>query len=124
MALSGRPNISWALTPLSELLEAQPVILPTADTSIRIGFDSWTPRLGIRPQIAAEIDDMAMMRLLAREVVGLAMLPPIVVQDELTSGQLIQANRLPEIGEAFFAVTITRRFPNPILVTLLEGREI
>jgi LysR family transcriptional activator of nhaA len=67
---------------------------------------------------------MAMMRLLAREGVGLAVLPPIVVQDELTSGRLIEAERLPGIGETFFAVTITRRFPNPILKELLEVRAI
>lgn len=109
---------------LIDLLAEQPVILPTTDTGIRIGFDAWTARLGIRPQIAAEVDDMAMMRLLAREGVGLAVLPPIVVQDELNSGRLRQAYRLPNIGETFFAVTITRRFPNPILAELLEGRAI
>jgi LysR family transcriptional activator of nhaA len=37
---------------------------------------------------AVEVDDMAMMRLLAREGVGLAVLPPIVVRDELASGEL------------------------------------
>ena len=109
---------------LPDLVATQPIILPTAGTGIRIGFDAWTARLGIRPQIAAEVDDMAMMRLLAREGVGLAVLPPIVVQDELTSGRLVEVARLPGIGETFFAVTITRRFPNPILAELLQGRAI
>ena len=109
---------------LTTLLEEQPVILPTVDTGIRVGFDAWTERLGIRPQIAAEVDDMAMMRLLARQGVGLAVLPPIVVQDELSSGRLLEVDQLPGIGETFYAVTITRRFPNPILAELLEGRAI
>ena len=102
----------------------EPIILPTADTGVRIGFDALTERLGIRPQIAAEVEDMAMMRLLAREGVGLAVLPPIVVQDELNGGRLIEADRLPGIGETFFAVTLARRFPNPILSELLEGRAL
>lgn len=63
---------------------------------------------------------MAMMRLLARDGVGLAVLPPIVVQDELSSGRLIEADRLPGISETFFAVTLKRRFPNPLVVELLE----
>ena len=109
---------------LPDLLAAQPVILPTAETGIRIGFDAWVERQGLRPQIAAEVDDMAMMRLLARAGVGLAVLPPIVVQDELTSGHLIEAGRLPGVGEAFYAVTIRRRFPNPVLAELLEGRAL
>lgn len=124
VSLVGTPGRLEDSFNLQDLIATQPVILPTADTGIRIGFDAWTDRLGLRPQIAAEVDDMAMMRLLAREGLGLAVLPPIVVQDELTSGRLIEAGRLPGIGETFFAVTIKRRFPNPILAELLEGRAI
>ena len=45
--------------------------------------------------------DMAMMRLMAREDIGLALIPPIVVTDELTSGDLIDACSLPGATEAF-----------------------
>jgi LysR family transcriptional regulator, transcriptional activator of nhaA len=90
---------------LAELLTAQPVVLPTPESSVRTGFDALAHRLGVRPQIAAEVDDMAMMRLLAREGVGLAVLPPIVVKDELESGWLVEADRLPDIAETFYAVS-------------------
>ncbi len=124
VSLVGTPARLTGNRSLPELLSTEPVILPIADTGIRIGFDAWTERLGIRPQIAAEVDDMAMMRLLARESVGLAVLPPIVVQDELNSGRLIEVGQLPDIGETFYAVTITRRFPNPILSDLLKSRAL
>ncbi|AEI92360.1 HTH-type transcriptional regulator, LysR family [Roseobacter litoralis Och 149] len=124
VSLVGTPARLTGNRSLPELLSTEPVILPIADTGIRIGFDAWTERLGIRPQIAAEVDDMAMMRLLAREGVGLAVLPPIVVQDELNSGRLIEVGQLPDIGETFYAVTITRRFPNPILSDLLKSRAL
>jgi LysR family transcriptional activator of nhaA len=120
VSLVGIPERLVAPFDLRSLLETQPVILPTAETGVRIGFDALTDRLGVRPQIAAEVDDMAMMRLLARDGVGLAVLPPIVVQDELSSGRLIEADRLPGISETFFAVTLKRRFPNPLVVELLE----
>ena len=106
---------------LAERLNSHPIILPTMDSSVKIGFDALVARLGIRPQIVAEVEDMAMMRLLAREDVGLAVLPPIVVKDELESGVLVEADRLPGIAETFYAVTIARKFPNPVLGLLLEG---
>ncbi|MGG7645783.1 LysR family transcriptional regulator [Rhodovulum sp. YNF3179] len=106
---------------LADLLTRQPVILPTVNSSVRIGFDALTDRLGLRPQIVAEVDDMAMMRLLARENVGLALVPPIVVKDELASGLLVEADHALGIAEAFYAVTVARRFPNPILRDLLEA---
>lgn len=104
---------------LPTLLRAHPVILPTADSGIRTGFDALADRLSLRPQIAAEVDDMAMMRLLAREGIGLAVLPPIVVQDELADGRLVEAARLDGISETFYAVSLKRRFPNPLLADLL-----
>jgi LysR family transcriptional activator of nhaA len=106
---------------LAELLAAHPLILPTPESEIRIGFDALLDRLGIRPQIAAEVEDMAMLRLLARADLGLAVLPPIVVKDEIAAGTLVEADHLPGIGASFYAVTIERRFPNPLLRELLHG---
>lgn len=105
---------------LAERLATQPFILPTTDSGVRIGFDALVARLGIRPQIAAEVEDMAMMRLLAREDLGLGVLPPIVVQDEIEAGSLVEAHQLPDIAETFYAVTVERRFPNPLLRGLLH----
>jgi LysR family transcriptional regulator, transcriptional activator of nhaA len=100
-------------------LATLPIILPSTNSSMRIGFDALVAQLGIKPQIVAEVDDMAMMRLLAREDVGLAVLPPIAVKDELEQGTLIEADRLPGISETFYAVTLERRFPNPMLQKLI-----
>lgn len=62
-----------------------------------------------------------MIRLLARADAGLAVIPPIVVRDELLSGVLVEASRLDGIGETFLAVTRERRFPNPPLSVVLPG---
>ncbi|WP_101067720.1 LysR family transcriptional regulator [Roseovarius salinarum] len=105
--------------PLAELLSDEPLILPTPETALRAGFDALTVRLGITPQIAAEADDMAMLRLLTRADVGLAVIPPIVVRDELATGTLIEAATLEGMEETFFTVTLQRRFPNPLLSELL-----
>lgn len=105
---------------LTDLLSGEPLIVPTADTAIRAAFDALTVRLGLKPSIAAEADDMAMLRLLAREDAGLAVLPPIVVRDELAAGRLVEAASLDGISETFLAVTLARRFPNPLLAEVLR----
>lgn len=71
------------------------------------------------PLIAAKVDGRAMIRMLARADAGLAIIPPFVVQDELRSGSLIEAARLDGISETFLAVTLQRRFPNPLLSDVL-----
>lgn len=120
IGLVGTPSRLDPEKPLPELLQSQPMILPTVESSVRAAFDALANRMGIRPQIVAEVDDMAMMRLLAREDIGLALVPPIVVQDELASGRLVEAREHPQITETFYAVTLDRRFPNPLVADLLS----
>jgi LysR family transcriptional activator of nhaA len=120
VGLIGTPaRVGAPIAPLADLLRDQPLILPTRETALRAAFDALAARLGVTPLIAAEVDDMAMIRLLARADAGLAIIPPIVVQDELRSGFLIEAARLDGISETFVAVTLQRRFPNPLLSDVL-----
>ena len=123
VSLVGSPGRLAETQDVAALLARHPVILPPLDSAMRTAFDAFADRLGLRPRIAAEVDDMAMMRLLAREDIGLAIVPPIVVKDELASGRLIEAESLPGIAETFYAVTASRRFPNPALRLLLGGPE-
>jgi len=106
------------------VLRDVPLILPTLDSALRADFDAWADRAGLRPQIAAEVDDMAMMRLLARDGLGLALVPPIVVQDELAAGSLGAAPIPLGITETFHAVTMARRFPNPLLREVLASAPV
>ena len=123
VSLVGTPERVGNGGALRDLLEQQPIVLPSLDTGVRTGFDALADRLEVRPQIAAEVDDMAMMRLMAREDIGLAVVPPIVVRDELASGRLVEATELPGISETFYAVTLARRFPNPLVRELLRAHQ-
>ena len=121
VSLVGSAERAGAVRDVAEILSDAPLILPTLETSLRAGFDALTVRLGVIPKIAAEADDMAMLRLLVRADAGVAVIPPIVVQDELASGQLVEMARLNEITEVFCAVTVQRRFPNPLVAEALEA---
>lgn len=119
VSLIGIPALVEGERTVEERLSQTPMILATPGSELRIGFDAMADRLAVRPQIAAEVDDMAMMRLLAREGVGLAALPPIVVRDELASGVLIECAQLSSFVETFYGVTVARKFENPLLKTLI-----
>lgn len=122
VSLIGTPDrVGRTPRPLREMLSTHPLIVPTRQTGLRAAFDALAARLQITPNYAAEVDDMAMIRLLARADAGLAVIPAIVVRDELSSGTLVEASRLDMIAETFFAVTRQRRFPNPLLTDVLPG---
>lgn len=100
-------------------LEGQPLILPSEDSAIRPAFDLLLEEAGVRPQVLAEVDDMAMLRLLARETGALALVPPVVVSDELRNGVLVERYRIAQIQEVFYAITMRRRFAHPVLREML-----
>lgn len=120
VSLIGRPERAKAGDDLAALLAREPLILPTAESGLRAAFDGLASTYPAVPQIAAEVDDIAMMRLLAREGVGLALLPPIAVTDELAAGTLVEHARLEGVIESFYAITLNRRFPNPLVAELLR----
>lgn len=104
---------------LEDLLASEPLILPT-DRAIRPRFEGLLARLGIQPKIAAEVDDMAMVRLLARENAGVAVAPAVVLADEIANGRLATAPFALDIVEPFYAVTFPRSFPHPALEGLIN----
>jgi LysR family transcriptional activator of nhaA len=105
-----------------EDLRTTPIVLPSLESSIRAAFDVLMDQTGIRPIIAAEVDDMAMLRLMARETNGVTLVPPVVVKDELENGALVERHKFHHIKECFYAITPSRRFPNPILKQLLTKK--
>ena len=102
-------------------LRHTPVLLPGLDSDIRVAFDRVLELAGVQPIILAEVDDMAMLRLLARESAGVALAPSIVVRDELAAGVLVEYCRVPGLTEDFYAIVRRRRFPNPLLAEVLPG---
>lgn len=104
-----------------EDLQRAPVVLPSRDSSIRSSFDIMMEKAGVAPLIAAEANDMATLRLVAREVNAITLVPPIVVMDELQSGELRELCQVPTLRETFYAITADRRYPNPYVQNLLDG---
>lgn len=110
-----------ALNPLSfphDLAEVK-ILLPGPGSDMRTQFDLYCERLGIAVTPYAEVEDMAMLRLLARDSGAVALVPEVVVQDEIKSGLLKKYATLDTVVERFYAITAKRHFDLPILNQLL-----
>ncbi len=106
-----------------EDLEKFELILPGPNNELRTEFDALCERLEVRVRVMAEVDDMATLRLLARDAAALTLVPTIVVRDELKTGALAALCVVPGLFESFYAVTVDRQFPHPSLRPLLGRAE-
>lgn len=94
---------------IPEDLDGVDIALPGVKSALRIQFDALCIAANVSPRVRAEVDDMAMLRLIARDSGWLALLPGVVVQDELQTGQLITLGRTNEMREYFYAITTSHR---------------
>lgn len=96
-------------------------LLPGPRSELRAAFDGFCALHRFEPDIQAEVDDMAMLRLLARDSGSLAVLPQVVVRDEIETRALVEYLTIPGAYESFYAITVKRSFQPPALAGLLAG---
>ena len=105
---------------LPQDLKDRPVLVPGPTSEVRSGFELLCQQWDVHPHVLAEVDDMAMLRLIARDSDALAILPKVVVRDEIKNGDLVELATLPGVYEHFYAISVQRHFNSPILQELLS----
>lgn len=105
------PAAIWAGRTLRvpEDLDGLDLALPGPRHALRALFDALCMAAEVKPRVRAEVDDMAMLRLIARDSGWLTVLPEVVVQDELRAGTLVRVGQSTELRENFYAITTPHR---------------
>lgn len=106
---------------IPEDLHGMDIALPGPRHALRAQFDALCVSAGVSPRLRAEVDDMAMLRLIARDSGWLTVLPEVVVQDELRAGVLVSVGQPTELVERFYAITTPHRHHIDLLERLLLG---
>ena len=104
-----------------KFLKNVPLFLPSRQSDVRADFDLILANAGIDPFVHAEVDDMALLRLLALSGEGLALVSKIVVERELQSRKIKFMQRVPGLTEKFYALTMRKRFANAWLAEIVEN---
>lgn len=117
------PASAWAGRNLRipEDLDGVDIALPGPRHALRAQFDALCITASAKPRLRAEVDDMAMLRLIARDSGWLALLPEVVVQDELRTGSLVRVGQSTQLQEHFYAITTAQRHRIERLERLMEG---
>lgn len=122
VCLVGPPRKKRRAFDWADDLKDKRLLLPGPSSDIRNQFNLMCEELGLAIRPHAEVDDMAMLRLMARDSGGLAVVPDVVVQDELDTGILEIYAVLPDVFETFYAITAQRMLQPALLQSLLNAR--
>ena len=120
VSLVGQPRSAAAPFRFPDDLQGLKLILPSPPSELRAAFDLLCAQYKLRITALAEVDDMAMVRVLARASAAPAVVPTVVVRDELRDGTLQEYCRLPNLWENFFAINVKRQYQHPLIEGLFE----
>lgn len=123
VSIVGKPLQLNCTFNLKEDLSKYRLLLPGVGNELRARFDQICEAQGLHYKVMAEINDMPALRLLARDSEGIALLPTVVVQDELKSGILQEYCKLPNLYERFYAISLRKQFEPEIVKYLLERED-
>ena len=114
-------NLKISQGKFPNLLKDVPLFLPSLESDVRSDFDLMLSNAGITPFVVSEVDDMALLRLLALSGKGLALVSKIVVEHELQNNKIKFMLRVPNLNERYYAITTRKRFQNKWLEQIVEA---
>ena len=119
--LVGGKKMKLSTGKFPKFLKDVPLFLPSRQRDVRADFDLILANAGIEPFVHAEVDDMALLRLLALSGEGLALVSKIVIERELQSSKIKFMQRVPGLSEKYYALTVRKRFQNAWLAEIVEA---
>jgi LysR family transcriptional activator of nhaA len=104
---------------LPQSLQQAPLLLPTENTAVRRSLDFWLDSHGIRPIIAGEFQDYALLRAFGQAGRGIFPIPS-VFETQLREESLQRIGRTEEIRSRFYAISVERKIKHPAVLAICD----
>lgn len=100
-----------------------PVLLPTGHTALRPALDRWFEQQGLRPRIAGEFEDSALMAVFAAQGLGVFPVSRLGAQDLVLLRGLRLLGRCDEVREEVHAIRSRRGLHHPLARLVVQGAQ-
>jgi LysR family transcriptional activator of nhaA len=107
--------------PFPACLGELPVLLPTGHAAVRPRLDQWFERHGLRPRIAGEFEDSALLAAFGRSGMGAFPASHWSHAELIRDGGVRLLGDSPELAEHFHLISAERRIQHPLVQRLLQG---
>ena len=111
---------SYDVSPIYGTVGFQAPEVPSEGTSIRSSLQRWFTDHEIQPEVAAEFDDTALLKVFAQAGAGVFAISDVIADEVCEQHDVRVVLRVPEIREKFYAISIERRLKHPAVVAISE----
>ncbi|MEM9383590.1 MAG: transcriptional activator NhaR [Pseudomonadota bacterium] len=120
VAFFARPDLAERLGPeFPACLDGAPFLMPAVRNSLRTRLEVWCTERGVRPLIAAEIDDSGLLKAFGQEGIGVFVAPAVIASRVCDSYGVQEIGRTGgSVVERYFAILPERRIGHPAVAAI------
>lgn len=100
-------------------LHEAPAILPAGPTPFRRNLETWFRSTRIRPRVIAEVEDLALMKVIAADGLGFIAIPTVAAAAAIKRYGFEVIGRTRRCVVSFYAIVTERRIAHPAVSTLI-----
>ena len=101
-------------------LNGAPVCLPTEHTAVRRSFNHWLDDNEIYPQIVAEFEDSALLKVFGQSGLGIVPIPTAIEKEVKNQYSMQLVGRLDDVVDRFFAISVEKRVHHPAVLAIVK----
>jgi len=102
-------------------LEGAPVLLPSEDAVLRRELDGWFDARGVRPVIAGEFEDSALLKVFGQAGAGFFAVPTVIEDEVVRQYEVQPIGTTGDVSERFYAISVERRIRHPAVMAICEA---
>jgi LysR family transcriptional activator of nhaA len=102
-------------------LEGAPVLLPNEDTVLRRELDEWFDERGVRPMMAGEFEDSALLKVFGQAGAGFFAVPSVIAEEVVRQYEVQPIGATEDVSERFYAISVERRVRHPAVAAICEA---
>ncbi len=99
-------------------LNGAPALLPMSNSGLRRSLEKWFQAAGVRPRRVGEIEDPALMNILALRGLGFISVPTIVTKETVTRYGFRTIGRTDDCQQQFYVITPERKLTHPAVTAI------
>jgi LysR family transcriptional regulator, transcriptional activator of nhaA len=102
-------------------LDKAPMLLPLERTAVRQSLEGWFESLNIKPLIAAEFEDSALLKEFGQHGDGIFAAPAVVEKQVQKKYNVDVVGRTDEVRERFYAISFERIIKHPAVTAISDA---
>jgi len=101
-------------------LHQVPMLLPGENAAMRRSLDFWLESHGIRPVIAGEFQDYALLRAFGQAGRGVFPVPSVLNDQILRQDSLQSIGQTEDVRNQFYAISVERKLKHPAVIAICD----